>query len=278
MLPIVAALGASVAWGVADFLGGLKSRHLRLLAVLAISQSAGLIFLGAIVLARGQAPPEWSFAAFAGLAGLLGLLALSAFYRGLAVGTMSIVAPVSATGVALPVVVGLVGGERLGALQVAGTVAAIAGVILASRTVDDARTAPRASGLGYALLAALGFGVFFVVLPYASQQDVFWAGFVQRLTSVAALLALLAFRRERPVAARGHWPGLVAIGVFDVLANVLYAAGATQGLLSVTAVLASLYPVVTMALAYAVIGERLALGQRVGVAAALLGVALIAAR
>src|SRR5829696_8613616 len=146
MVAAILALLSSLSWGLSDFLGGFQSRRVALLAVLLLSQ--GVAFALILVAVVAGAPTEHDTAATLWAAGLggLGLLGLVAFYRALAIGTMSVVAPISATGVAIPVLVGLIGGERPGALQVVGIVLACAGVVLAAREPPAADAAARRTG------------------------------------------------------------------------------------------------------------------------------------
>lgn len=283
MLTVALALSASLSWGAADFLGGLKSRSLPILTVLAVSQAAGLATIALVVALRGKGPPGGEFALWAALAAVGGTSGLAAFYRGLSVGAMAIVAPISATGAALPVVFGLVTGESPSAAQLAGIALAIAGVVLASREepppdeATDSRRARTAAGVGLALLAAAGFGSFFILMGEASEGDALWAILVNRIAGASVLVGLaLALGSRRP-GNSAEAAQLALIGVLDMSANALYALATTEGLLSVAAVLASLYPVVVVALASLVLRERIRPGQRAGVVAALAGVALISA-
>jgi len=280
VLAIALSIGSSLAWGCADFLGGLKSRSLSLLSVLLLSQSAGLVVLAMVMVARGEGPPAAGFVPYAVAASLAGLVGLSAFYRGLATGSMSVVAPVSATAAVIPVAVGLAGGERPSSVQIAGTVLALVGVILASResgTGDGGRGGGVATGVGLALVSAVGFGSFFVLIEPASEDDVLWAITGARITTVVALVAALAVLGQRISAGRRDVPALVAVGAFDIVATTLFAAATQEGLLSVVGVAGSLYPVVTIVLARAVLAERIARPQQAGVAGTMTGVALIAA-
>jgi drug/metabolite transporter (DMT)-like permease len=280
MLAVALGLSSAVCWGLADFLGGLQSRSVRVLAVLLVSQAAGLIVIAvALAIAQPDLPPVgdlWPPAA----AGLAGALALSAFYRALAIGTMSIVAPISSTGAALPVIVGIATGDRPSAVQVLGIVAAVGGVVLASRELDEDRpatAAPARASVALALMAALGFGAFFIGMKAGADASVPWALFAARAASVTAVLAVVvALRVPLPTAPR-RLGALVLVGLLDAGANGLYAAAATEGLLSVVAVLGALYPVSTVLLARAVLGERVRRIQEVGIVTALAGVALIAA-
>jgi len=160
------ALASSLCWGVSDFVGGLQSRRRALLKVMFVSQAVGLLFLGVLLAARGQGPPPLRHLLPAIGGGLAGLIALTGFYRGLSIGTMSIVAPISATGSAVPVVVGIAQGERPGAVQIVGIVAALIGIVLASREhgpgTDRPSAAAARASIGLALVAAVGFGLFFV--------------------------------------------------------------------------------------------------------------------
>jgi drug/metabolite transporter (DMT)-like permease len=280
MLAVALGLSSALCWGLADFLGGLQSRSVRVLAVLLVSQAAGLIAIAvALAIAQPDLPPVgdlWPPAA----AGLAGALALSAFYRALAIGTMSIVAPISSTGAALPVIVGIATGDRPSAVQVLGIVAAVGGVVLASRELDEDRpttAAPARASIGLALMAALGFGAFFIGMKAGADASVPWALLAARAASVTAVLVVVVALRVPLPAAPRRLGALALVGLLDAGANGLYAAAATEGLLSVVAVLGALYPVSTVLLARAVLGERVRRIQEVGIVAALAGVALIAA-
>jgi drug/metabolite transporter (DMT)-like permease len=278
MAAIVLGLGSAVCWGVADFLGGLQSRRIAVSVVMLVSQAAGLAGITLLVLVGGEARPAADALVAAALAGAGGAVALSAFYRALAIGTMSIVAPISATGAAVPVVVGLATGDRPGALQLAGIGVAALGVVLASRETGEGgdRAAADRASIGLALLAALGFGAFFVGMDAAADDGVLWAVLAARVATVTLLLgAVVVLRPELPRRPADLAP-LAAIGAFDLTANALYAAASTEGLLSVVAVLGALYPVTTLLLARGVLGERIGGVRLAGVVCALAGVVLIA--
>jgi drug/metabolite transporter (DMT)-like permease len=274
------AFASSVSWGVADFIGGVKSRSLPLLNVLIASQLTGLVLIAGYVAARGEAAPGGDFAVFAALSALAGVTGLAAFYRGLAVGNMGIVAPISATAAVVPVVVGVATGDRPGALQAVGLALALAGVVLASReeVAGEGRgrrgTAP---GAGLAIVSALGFGFFFLAMDQASDADIPWAMLVNRITGVTLLLGAALILRPPFAAGRRDAPALLAAGTLDTAANALFAAATTKGLVSVVSVVGALYPVTTIALAAAVLRERPHRLAQAGVVTALAGVALIAA-
>ena len=174
MAALLLAFASSVSWGAGDFLGGLKSRRLPVLNVLVASQVTGFLLIGAFVAIRGEGPPGGDLALWGPLSGLSGAIGLAAFYRGLAVGKMGVVAPISATAAVVPLVVGVAGGDRPAALQYGGIALALAGVVLASREeVGGGLTRATSRGAGLALLSALGFGFFFVGMDRAR---LLWCG------------------------------------------------------------------------------------------------------
>jgi len=278
VLAAALALGSSLVYGVSDFLGGLKSRSLPLLSVLLVSQGTALVLLGvAYVLFAGE-PPDSEYLAYALVAGVAETVGAAALYRGLAVGTMGIVAPVAACAPAVPVVAAALLGELPDPEQRAGIVLALAGVVLISlerRPRVGGRTA-RSSVL-FGLLTALGFGAFLTAMDAASEGSVFWALLVARLVTVGTFAAVFALRRQ-PLAVPGaELPALASVGVLVLAADALYATATTHGLLSVVAVLGSLYPVVTIALAHFYLHERLGRVQQLGVAVTLVGAIAISA-
>jgi drug/metabolite transporter (DMT)-like permease len=272
MAAVLLALAASASWGVSDFLGGLKTRAAPVLTVLSVSQPAGLVLLGAIVLVRWQAPPHGLPILWAVLAGIGGAIGIGALYQGLAVGSMGIVAPITSTSPLIPLTVGLARGERPGSIQLVGIGVALAGWEPAAPGVRRQLSA----GAGLALLAAVAFGSSQVALQSAAADDPYWATFILRIaSSVLVLVALLRFRPGGSPA--GMWLVLVAIGLLDSGATELFAIATTKGLLSVVAVLAALYPVLVAILARVVLHERLTLVQRGGALAAVAGAAAISA-
>ena len=262
-----------------DFLGGLMTRRMAVLAVICVSQTAGLVVIAITVAIAGESAPDAAFIPYAALAGLAGVCGLAAFYSGLAAGKMSVVAPISSMAVLVPVIVGIATGDRPSAVQAAGAVLGITGILLASReSADEAGGDTRmATGVGLALLSGLGFGFFFVLMDVAADHDPLWANLVNRGTSLSlALLALAMLRPSLTGLGRPEIPVLVSIGVLEMTANVSFAYAATEGLLSLTSVISALYPVVVVFLSWLLLHERLERGQKAGIAAALVGVALIA--
>jgi drug/metabolite transporter (DMT)-like permease len=276
------ALASAGVFGAADFLGGMASRRWSALPVAAVSQLVGLVaVLAAVLVLPGDpTPADLAVGALGGLAGSAGLILL---YRGLATGPMNVVAPVTAALAAIvPAAVGFALGERPGPGALAGVALAIGAITLISREEPGAgRTGPRAAarlraGLVSALLAGIGFGGFFALLEQTSAGSGLWPLVGARLAAVPVFAALLLTRRPALPDRRALMVALLA-GLLDMTANVLYVLAVRGGLLTLVAVLTSLYPVSTVLLARFVLGERLRRPQLTGLAFAAVGVALIAA-
>jgi drug/metabolite transporter (DMT)-like permease len=274
MRSIALALGASLTWGFADFFGPLKGRTLGALRVLVYVQLGGLVVIALIVAIRGKGPADLG-ALFAIPAAISGTLGLYAYYRGMAVGAMSIVAPIAGISAAVPVVFGIATGDRPSPWQWLGIGCALGGVFLASR--EPGRGGKVAAGVGLALLAAIGFGGYFPPMHAAGKADFWWAALIFRMTSASVILAAVAIRRPSLSVQPLQMSVLALIGVGDMFGNLLFAAASTSGLVSITSVLASLYPIVTVVLARLVLKERVARPQEAGIALTLTGVALISA-
>jgi drug/metabolite transporter (DMT)-like permease len=241
--------------------------------VLFTAQVAGLVAIALAVLIRGVGP-QGAAVLYAIPASLSGTLGLWAYYRGMAVGAMSVVAPIAGISAIVPVTVGLATGDNPSAAQILGIFVALTGVGLASREHQEGQRRV-AAGVGLALLAALGFGGYFVPMHAAGAADFWWASLIFRATSFMLIaLAALAARRSVQISRRDA-VYVSVVGIGDTLGNVFYAASASHGLVSVTSVLASLYPVITVVLARIVLGERVDRIQDAGIIATLVGVVLI---
>jgi drug/metabolite transporter (DMT)-like permease len=276
LLALAISLASACSWGISDFLGGLTSRRIAVLAVLAISQPLGLLLALLWVAGLGADPIPAGDLAVAFVAGAASLCGLGAFYAAMAVGTISVVAPIAALGVVIPVVFGLAEGEEPTAIQMAGLVVAIVGVVALSYKEDPLNQPVARRSILLAIGAAVGFGIFFTALDAASADRPGWAIVFTRAGGIVAMAAAVAAVRPSFAGIGGALPALFAIGFFDMLANALFAVASTKGLLPVVAVGGSMYPAFTIALAHVVLGERLLLSQRLGVVAALFGVGLIA--
>jgi drug/metabolite transporter (DMT)-like permease len=275
-------LGSGLAWGAADFFGGIQSRRLPALTVAFWSQAAGALGLVITLALEGTRPPvagiAWGLAAGVGSG-----IALVLFYRSLAEGTMSVVAPISACGAVVPVAAAVLTGDHPGALAGLGVLTAIAGVVLVSRTrpVPRGGTGRSRRVLLMALGSALGFGLFYVFVDAGttgSRGEPLWVIAGARASSLVMLSTIALIGRGSAL----RWPGrrigpVALVGIADTGANLLFAYAATTGNLAVVGVLGSLYPVATVILARWLLGERLSGGQSAGVVLALTGVGLLAA-
>jgi drug/metabolite transporter (DMT)-like permease len=273
---IALALGASLTWGLADFFGPLQGRVLGALRTLVYVQLGGLVGIVVIVAVRGAGPSHALFV-LAVPAAVSGTLGLFAYYRGIAIGAISIVAPIAGVSAIVPVIVGVISGESPSALQLTGIGCALVGVFLAGREPGAGGEARLAAGVGLAVLAAIGFGTYFPFMHAAGNADFWWASLLFRITSTTVILLVVAAKRPALGVPPTLVPWLALIGFGDMLGNLLYAAASTTGLVSVTSVLASLYPIVTVVLARIVLSERVARSQEAGIGLTLAGVALISA-
>ena len=301
-------------WGAADFFGGIQSRRLPALTVAFWSQLAGALGL-AIALAIEGVRPNATGVAWGLAAGVGSGCALVLFYRSLAEGTMSIVAPISACGAVVPVTAALLTGNQPGTLAALGVLATVTGVVLVSRPHTPPRpasptvegnpvSAGNSAGAGsagsggrrvvaMALGSALGFGLFYVFVDAGaastagtaaaagtagSHGSPLWVIAGARMSSLAILSMIALVSRRSALRWPGRRIGAVAlVGIGDTGANLLFAYAATTGNLAVVGVLGSLYPVATVALARWLLGERLSGGQNAGVILALTGIGLLAA-
>lgn len=274
------ALISSALWGGADFLGGTLSRRLPAFAVVGASQAIALLVVLPAAFLVGATGDPLGYLPYALAAGLLGMASLVAFYAALAAGTMGVVAPIAATGVVVPVVIGLRQGDRPGLLQLCGVILAVAGVVLASGPeISGARAGSARGGsraLVLALVSAMGFGLVLWLIAKGAHYSVAMTLLTQRCASVSAFAALALVLRNVGGLGLRDLPQLAVVGAGDAAANGLYAVATRSGLISLVAVLGSVYPVVTVLLARFVHGERLRPMQNLGVVAALSGVVMIA--
>ncbi|WP_030901496.1 EamA family transporter [Streptomyces sp. NRRL F-5126] len=294
-MTVLFALATSVLWGFADFGGGLLTRRTPALTVVVVSQAVAVVVLGAIVVATGGWHEGGARLWYAVAAGVVGPVAMLCFYKALALGPMGVVSPLGSLGVAVPVAVGIAVGGRPGIAQLAGVVVAVAGIVLAGG--PELRGAPvQRRAVLLTLVAALGFGSVMALISSASTTvtGLFLALFVQRVTNVAVGGAALwtSARRGAPVLPEGRGgqsgaatgarvllaalPALAFVGLADVAANGTYSVAAQHGPVTVAAVLASLYPVVTALAARGALGERLRVVQAAGAGLALVGSVLLA--
>jgi drug/metabolite transporter (DMT)-like permease len=275
LLSPLAALGSGAMLGVADFGGGVAGRRTSVPSVIAGMELAGLVV--ALPFALLLLPLQWDARdmalAFSG--GVVGGLGLIAFYRAMTISLIAVVAPI--TGViaaALPVTLGIIGGDRLHVGQVVGIVVGFGAIALINGAGQSG--APRAgAGLWLAIVAGAAFGVFFIVFHAGSAAGT--AAFLSgRIGSVLVVLPAAAIIGASPIPRRGSWRLIVVVGAFDGSGSVLYLYASQGGLLAVTAVLASFYPAFTVICARLIAHERQTRLQTAGAVLAVAAVALIA--
>jgi drug/metabolite transporter (DMT)-like permease len=282
-------LVAAVLYGTGDFLGGLATRKIPVLAVLLLAQTAGVV-VALPAAAMWPGPASLAGLAWGITAGLIGGAGVIIFYRGLAAGPMSVVAPVSGlVSTVLPVAVALAEGERPGTGVYAGALLCLAAVVLTSCAGDDTparspRAAPRhrvpgaVRALGYGITSGISFGLFFLLIRNAGQSGELWPVAAARIGELAVVLVTAAVLRRslRPRGAQGRLLlAAAAAGAIDVTANICYVAATRTGKFGLAVVLAALYPAVTVLLARMVLGERLRWVQRAGLGLAAIGIILV---
>ncbi len=276
MLAAALALITSLCYGVSNFVGPTISRGLPVYPVLIVGQLVAFSVSGAVLAATQPAGPDGTVLLAAAVAGIGNALGLICFYRAATLGPLSIVTPIGSLGVIVPVTAGLASGEPLGGFKMVGIALAISGVAIASRRPAGAAAATgseRASAL-WALLSALGFGTFLACIAPASEDGVFWAVMLSRATLLMVLVGIalaIAAPLRAPVS---RIPLLAVPGVLLFAGTLSYSAATREGDLSVVSVLGSLFPLVTVGLAFAG-GERMTGQQAAGVAAALSGIVLV---
>ena len=276
MQAILLALGASLSWGFADFFGPLQGRVLGALRTLVYVQLGGLVGIALIVAVRWTGPHD-PVALLAIPAALSGTLGLFAYYRGIAVGAISIVAPIAGVSALIPVIAGIASGESPSAWQLAGIACALLGVFLAAHEPGAGGERRVAAGVGLAVLAAIGFGGYIPFMQAAGNADFWWASLIFRMASTSVILVAVALQQPDVRVPVRLLPLLGVIGFGDMFGNLLFAAASSSGLVSVTSVLASLYPIVTVVLARVLLSEQVARTQEAGVGLTLAGVVLISA-
>ena len=267
-------LASAATWGAGDFSGGLGARRAPVLSVVAGAHAIGLILLVALAAVVGESLPGGSGILWGGMAGAAGALGVGALYRALAIGPMSLVAPISAVlSAAIPAVAGAAQAGSPPPMAIAGFALAALGVWMVSRT-QDAGGSPL--GLGLAVLSGIGFGVFLLAISQVGHGTVLWALAAARASSFILTLALALASRSR-IPSLTALPFIALSGVLDPAGNVLFVLASAAGRLDVAAVLSSLYPVSTVVLSVTLLHERLGRFRAAGIAAIFAAVVLIAA-
>ena len=280
MIAALLAAGTALCYGVSNFVGPRIVRHLPLYPVLISGQLVALVVSAALLVTESGAPSagQVGAAAVAGAGNAVGLLA---FYRAAAIGPLSIAAPLGSLGAVVPVLVGVSQGEGIGGLKLAAIALALTGVALAARPGGESvatAAVDRRAAAGWALVSSFGFGVFLAGMSEAGEGGVFWAIALSRAALVTILVGV-ALRLASPlrVGARDV-PRVLIPGLLLFAGTLLYTVATREGDLSVVSVIASLAPVVIVALAFTLLGERLTRTQGAGAVAAMAGSVILAAR
>ena len=270
---------SSISYGAADFLGGLATkRGSTVFSAVVWSQATGLALVLLALPFLPAASPTAADLAWGAATGLAGGIGLALLYRGLAVGLMSVVAPVTAVcAVIIPVAVGFALGERPTGIAVAGVVLALVAIVLISQSGESAEGRTAGTGVPIAIASGIAIGIFLVCLQRTGRSAGLWPLVPARIVSVSFIAIAGLVARQKLVPRRDSWPMVVGGGALDMVANVFYLVAVRQGSLGIIATLTSLYPAGTILLARIVLRERLRIVQQAGVACAVLAIVLIVA-
>ncbi len=275
-MPILLALTSAIVYGVADYCGGRASRFHPSAVVTALGQAVSLVMVTVVVLAAGTAVPGVGTFGWGLAAGIAGATGLASLYHGFSHGSMTVVAPISAVvGVSLPVIAGLVDGERPDGIAYVGIVLALPAVALVSGAIGKHDRPTSGPIIGFAVLAGVGFGTMFVALARTDPDSGMWPLVAARLGSVPFLLGLCVVTGVRPGRQTRLLLLAVVAGVLDMAANLTYLEATRRGLLSIVAVVSSLYPASTVMLAFLIDRERVDRWQTSGMVLAASAVVLV---
>jgi len=273
---ILLGLASAVAWGAGDFGGGTLARRAPVLGVVTGTQLIGMVFALGVAMLRGEPAPQGMDLVWSAACGVCGVFGITALYRGLAVGRMGVVAPVTGILAALiPVTVGFATEGVPAPAVMLGIVAALAAVVLVTRAPahDDGRS----SGLTWALLAGTAIGLFNVCIGQLSDAGAFGPLVVIRLIQAAVLGVLLLVTRPAWRVETAFYGRLLVVGLLDMAGNAAFIFATQAGQLAIASVLSSLYPVVTVMLAIVLLRERLSRSHVAGIVLTAAAIVLIGA-
>jgi drug/metabolite transporter (DMT)-like permease len=271
---VVFGLASALTWGAGDFNGGLAAKRVPVFMVMAIGHAAGLLLLLVLAVVWGERLPAATELGWGLAAGIAGAVGVAALYRALAVGQMGLVAPLSAVlTAALPALFGVLTQGVPGTSKLFGFGLALLAIWLVAGTGTAGGSR---DGLGLAVLAGCGFGLFFILVHRAGETAVFWPLVAARVGSLGLVLPLALTRRPFLGPDRRQLIPVLLSGTLDVAGNAFFVLAGQAGRLDVAAILASLYPATTVLLAALLLGERISRVQIAGIVVALLAIALIA--
>jgi drug/metabolite transporter (DMT)-like permease len=273
LAPIVFGLLSAASWGAGDFCGGLASKRTNVYSVIVTAQIGSVVLLFAAALIFAEKFPAIDHLVWGAIAGIAGAVGLVALYRALAIGRMGVAAPISAVvTAAVPVFAGFFLQGLPKTTQLIGFGFALIGVWLISRSADGAI---KLGDLKLPIIAGLGFGIFLLVINRVSEGGVLWPLVGARCGSLSAIAIYAATQKQLKLPARNHLPLIALAGVMDTLGNTFFALAGQIGRLDVAAVLSSLYPASTVALAAVILKERITRVQSIGIVATLAAIVLI---
>ncbi len=277
MLTIVYGLTSALAWGGADFCGGLASRRGKAYQAVLFGEGIGLVILLVIAFASGEKPLPWTSWLLCTIAGSMGVIGLLLFFQSMVKGQMSVAAPVSAlTAALLPVIVGSIMDGFPGFLTFAGFGLALAAIWFISQPDGGPKTVRlRLADLSLPLIAGLGFGIYLILFERGSQNNLFWPMVASRLAGTVTMIIYTLSTRQPFLPPRGSWLLIIMNGILDITGNGLYILAGQAGRMDMAAVLVSLYPGSTVLLAGLFLHERLNRSQLVGILAALAAIVLM---
>ena len=273
---ILFGLASALTWGAADFGGGIASKKSSPYAVVFWGDLVGMTAVAVLAAALGDPLPSLRSVGFAVLSSFCGAIGIIMLYRALAGGKMSIAAPVSALMAAvIPVVVGFVAVGLPKWLTISGVGLALVSIWLVARTEREGRVRIHWADVRLPLFAGVLFGLFFIFMHEAASESALWPAVLLRISSAILLAGIAFFKKESLAVVRDHWWLIVFVGIFDVAGNVFYILSAQTGRMDIAAVLGSLYPGATVALAWLVLKEKISGSQWLGIIAALMAIVMI---
>jgi uncharacterized membrane protein len=275
LLTIVYGLASAATWGAGDFSGGMAAKRTSATMVIIISQMiGGLLLFGLALLFKETVVIDRNlfYGSAAGIAGVIGLMGL---YTGLATGRMGIVAPLTAVfSAAIPIIFSLITSTLPSTITLIGFGFALVAVWFLS--ASGTHGGIRAQEFGYALVAGVGFSLFFILIDQVEEGRVFWPLVAARLTSISVMFIYAKIRGEWKRPSRANLPVIALAGLFDAGGNAFFTLAAQAGRLDIAAILSSMYPATTVLLARILLKEHLSRTQWIGVAAAFTALVLIA--
>ena len=273
-LAVTHGLTSASFWGTSAFSGGFVTKSSSVFGVVLIGNLSGALLLTICALWARSPIPDLNSLIFGVFAGVAGLIGLGTFYKGLSVEHMGMVASLAAViSAVLPVLVGMVLEGFPSNHQMVGF--AIALVAIWHLSVSEKSDAIQWRQLSLPIAAGVGFGFAFILIDQAVKQSVLGPLIVSKMTGVLVLTTILLFFRIGSMPQKSKYPIVCLTGFFDVAGTAFYASAAHVGRLDISAVLASLHPAITAFLAWIILKERLSRRQWIGIAAALIALALI---